>query len=85
MLPAELALPVFELLPELLELLGVFKGIRDAFLSLGRRIAAGLRSLRLGWLDASVLDAAAQLVDGQADSALPVGNGVKIGAVGVVR
>lgn len=69
-MPAELALALLELLAKLAELLRVVEDPGHAFLLLGRRIAAGLRFLHFDCLDASVLNAAPQLVDGQADAGL---------------
>ena len=51
-------------------------------LAAGSRRGSGFSDFRC--LDAAILDAAAQLVDGQAGARLARGNGVEIGPVGVL-
>ena len=68
-MPAEFALALLVLLPQHPKLLGVVEDMGDAFLPAGRRLPARLGFLRSCRLDAAVLDAAPQLVDGQADAA----------------
>ena len=83
-LPTGLAFAPPELFPQFTKFLGIVKDVGDAFLLLGRGIAVGLRFLRLGGLDAAVLNAAPQLIDGQASTWPSGGDGVEIGAVGVL-
>lgn len=83
-LPVYLALALLKLFSQFSQLCGIVEDVGDDLFLLGCGIVAGLGLLRLGRPDASVLDATAQLVDGQKGAWLTGGNRVKIGSVRVV-
>ena len=62
----------------------MFEDISDAFLLFRGRLVARLRLFRLCCFDTTVLDAVAQLVDGQAGARLSGSDGVEIGTVCVL-
>ena len=84
MLSTELAVTVLYLLAQFAKFLRIFEYIGDALLLFRGRLAARLGLLGFVRFNTAVLDVAAQLVDGQAREGLPGGNGVEIGAVGVL-
>ena len=84
MSPTNLAFAFLELFPQFPQPLGIFEDIGDALLMLRVRLAARLGLLGFGRFNTAVLDAIVQLVDGQVRAGPPGGNGVEIGAVGVL-